>query len=60
MVQLITNMKAIQILGIIVLLISITSCSTNKQVLSAHGQESDYYYELTIDRVNCENCDEID
>ena len=50
MVQLITNMKAIQILGIIVLLISITSCSTNKQVLSAHGQESDYYYELENDK----------
>ena len=31
-----------------------------KQVLSAHGQESDYYYELAMDRQNCENCDEID
>ena len=52
MVQLITNMKAIQILGIIVLLISITSCSINKQVLSAHGQESDYYIEQLIDKIN--------
>ena len=31
-------------------------------VLSAHGQENDYYFELAMDleRENCENCDEID
>ncbi len=47
-------------LGAIAILISLSSCSVNKQVLSAHGQESDYYYELAMDRQNCENCDEID
>ena len=46
-------------LTLTLLTIAFSSCSDNK-VLSAHGQESDYYYELTIDRVNCENCDEID
>jgi hypothetical protein len=45
-------------LGAIALLITLSSCSD--KVLSAHGQESDYYYELTVDRMNCENCDEID
>ena len=46
-------------LGAIALLITLnTSCSD--KVLSAHGQESDYYYELTVDRMNCENCDEVD
>ena len=45
-------------LGAIALLITLSSCSD--KVLSAHGQESDYYYEQTIDMANCENCDEVD
>jgi len=42
-------------LGAIAILISLAFCSIDRQVLSAHGQENDYYYELA-----CENCDEID
>ena len=52
-------------LGAIALLITLnTSCSD--KVLSAHGQENDYYHELMVDRINyqqasnCQNCDEID
>ena len=37
-------------LGMIVLLITLSSCSD--KVLSAHGQESDYYVEQLIDKVN--------
>jgi len=47
-------------LGAIAILISLSSCSVNQKVLSAHGQENDYYYEKMIDMANCENCDEID
>ena len=47
-------------LGAIALLITLSSCSVNKQVLSAHGQENDYYYERMVDMVDCMNCDEID
>ena len=45
-------------LGAIALLITLSSCSD--KVLSAHGQENDYYYEQMIDMANCENCDEVD
>ena len=52
-------------LGAIALLITLnTSCSD--KVLSAHGQENNYYHELMVDRINyqqaedCCNCDEID
>ena len=45
-------------LGAIALLITLSSCSD--KVLSAHGQESDYYYEQMIDMASCENCDEVD
>ena len=51
-------------LGTIALLITLSSCSD--KVLSAHGQENDYYHELMVDRINyqqaadCCNCDEID
>lgn len=34
---------------IIIIAFGMTSCSNNK-VLSAHGQESDYYYELENDK----------
>ena len=46
-------------LGAIALLITLTTSCSNK-VLSAHGQENDYYYEQMIDMANCENCDEVD
>ena len=49
-------------LTLTLLTIAFSSCSDNK-VLSAHGQESDYYYELEMDEMypfNCNNCDEID
>ena len=49
-------------LTLTLLTIAFSSCSDNK-VLSAHGQESDYYYELEMDKMypfNCNNCDEID
>ena len=49
-------------LTLTLLTIAFSSCSDNK-VLSAHGQESDYYYELGMDEMylnNCCNCDEID
>ena len=46
-------------LGVIALLLTLTTSCSNK-VLSAHGQENDYYYELMVDKINCENCDEID
>ena len=36
------------------------SAAKENKVLSAHGQENDYYYELMVDMANCENCDEID
>ena len=38
-------------LGMIALLITLTTSCSNK-VLSAHGQESDYYIEQLIDKVN--------
>ena len=47
-------------LGAIAILISLSSCSLDKQVLSTHGQENDYYYELAMDKLSCENCDEVD
>ena len=58
-------------LGTVAILISLSSCSIDKQVLSAHGQENDYYYETEAIHENltekeyteliaCENCDEID
>ena len=46
-------------LGAIALLITLTTSCSDK-VLSAHGQESDYYYEQMIDMASCENCDEVD
>jgi len=45
-------------LGAIALLITLSSCSD--KVLSAHGQENDYYHEQMVDIANCNNCDEID
>jgi len=34
---------------IIIIVFGMTSCS-NSKVISAHGQESDYYYELKNDK----------
>ncbi len=52
-------------LSVITMLITLTTSCSDK-VVSAHGQENDYYHELMVDRINyqqaanCENCDEID
>jgi len=36
------------------------SAAKENKVLSAHGQENDYYYELMVDKANRENCDKVD
>ena len=36
-------------LGVIALLITLSSCSD--KVLSAHGQENDYYHEQMVDKI---------
>ena len=47
----------------ILVILALSSCTIKNEELSAHGQESDYYYELEMDKMypfNCNNCDEID